>query len=389
MEPKTVQHYNWKFDYPSKCYFEPYSEMADTRYFKCSDLPIEENELKTQMDCYRKAASIHRIARSEGKKMLQPNIKYKDVVDTVEKTILRCFKIDPLDYYKNIGKYESGIAFPVGLSVNNIMAHDTALYDDERILDIGDVVKLDIGVHCNGYIIDSAFTHIVGESEYNEIYKPLLNATADATYSAIAMAGPDVRLYEMSEIISEIISSYEIEDINGNTCQINPVKGLGGHNVLRNEVHGGDLILSYPDEKHQEGMKMKENCTYAIETYASTGFGDATQCGDLSHFSFNEDKIYNNKWYKNYCKKSETGFNKWLEQRRKLPFSMAWIGELGAFDKKTEKMFRSEFKDLLDTNILIGYPPLVDNEKARTSQLEHTIYIRENGVDILSLGSDY
>ena len=58
----------------------------------------------------------------------------------------------------------AGLAFPLNLSFNEDAAHDTASADEHRFFSEGDVVKLDLGVHLEGYIADTAVTVDLGES---------------------------------------------------------------------------------------------------------------------------------------------------------------------------------------------------------------------------------
>jgi methionyl aminopeptidase len=45
------------------------------------------------------------------------------------------------------------MAFPVGVSVNEIAAHDSSVNkNDERMFKLGDVVKIDIGLCLDGFI---------------------------------------------------------------------------------------------------------------------------------------------------------------------------------------------------------------------------------------------
>ena len=100
-----------------------------------------------------KAAKIH-IKVGE---YIRENIKYglslKDIAIIIENKIKDEIKFDiknPLD---------KGIAFPIGLSLNNCAAHYTPNYNEtEIILKEDDIIKIDYGVHIEGTIIDSAFT---------------------------------------------------------------------------------------------------------------------------------------------------------------------------------------------------------------------------------------
>ena len=55
-------------------------------------------------------------------------------------------------------KMERGIAFPTCVSVNNIAGHFSPLKDDKAVLRKGDVIKIDLGAHIDGYLALAART---------------------------------------------------------------------------------------------------------------------------------------------------------------------------------------------------------------------------------------
>lgn len=326
---------------------------------------------------FRKASVVHKIVRNEIQKKLIHDTKIKDLVEYTENRIISLLGYDRNTYFKQ--KTPSGIAFPVGISINDTIAHNSALLKDERKIEEGDVVKFDFGVHVEGCIIDSAFTHIVGATE-DDPYNELLNASKDATYSAIAMSGPDARLYELSEVIEEIIKSYEVQvDYGLGTLDIVPVKGIGGHNILPYKIHGGKLILSVPDEEIQGNLKMESGEIYAIETYATTGSGIMTQEKDLdlcSHYMVNSECKSKQFLKKNNAYKS-------VVNRNGLPFTLSWCD-------RSHKKYSKDLANALTMGDITAYPVLKDSDpNSHVSQFEHTIRIRDSCVEIYSLGDDY
>lgn len=75
----------------------------------------------------------------------------------------------------------SGLGFPTGLALNNCVAHYTPNPGQKDIiLQASDVMKVDFGVHINGWIVDSAFT-----MSFDPTYDNLLAAVKDATNTGI------------------------------------------------------------------------------------------------------------------------------------------------------------------------------------------------------------
>jgi methionyl aminopeptidase len=394
-----ITHGNWKFDFNQKnnVYLNDL-ESFDKKVFNSKKYNTsEENNTELtekDLDDFRRAALIHKVARKKALSMLYSGGKLADLVDSVENIIIKLCKQNPDTYFnydsKNSDKVlKSGIAFPVGVNINNVVAHDsktTNILDDRKFYK-GDVVKVDIGVHVNGRIIDSAFTHIItdkpGIHDDNNIYNSVLEASRESVFSTIKLAGPGQRLDELSEYIDEIISSYEV-DIGGNSLEIKPVKNIGGHNIEQYRIHAGKLILSKPDYDVQKNTRMEEGEVYAIETYASTGYGVMTQNDSLvkcTHY-METDKNIANITKKDKKRFSKLEMAKWLKTRNGLPFSSSWINDKMS---KREKSFRVG----LESNILTAYPPLYDEENSVVAQFEHTIHIKDGSVEIFSLDKDY
>jgi len=362
---ETIQHGLWKFDnVPNKSVYSINSDTVVNRHFTKYD-GYDDNKYFIMND-YRKVAIIHRLIRNSLEQKMCTGVLYSDLVNEAEKILKKFIKPEQC----------GGFAFPLGISVNEIIAHDSAMIDDKRTLKKNDVVKLDLGVHINGLIIDSAFTKIIdGDKNFIDLYDPLLQATMDATYTGISLSGVDAQLYEISEGISEVISSYELDD----GTEIKPVIGLGGHNIMPYKVHGGKLILSVPHDS-QKGSKMEDGEVYAIETYASTGNGFFKQksLDHCNHFSLHEN-------IKDTKRTKQNAIIQWeLNENHNLPFTQRWCEHI-ADGNKLNKLLNEGISD----RTIIPFPPLADKAGSKTSQFEHTIHIKENAVEILSLGSDY
>ena len=101
------------------------------------------------------------------------------------------------------------MGFPTGVSPNHIAAHYTPNPGDTTRIHYDDVIKVDFGTQVNGYIVDSAFT-----VSFNPQYDELLQASKDATMTAIKECGIDSRLGELGGLIEEVIQSYEVTIFN-------------------------------------------------------------------------------------------------------------------------------------------------------------------------------
>lgn len=390
---QTINHKQWIFDY-SKINIYDINNVNDDTFFHFNHYngdnhSIHKNNylLESDLEDFRRAALIHKVARRKAKLMLFSGGKVADLVNEVESIIIKLCKQDKQTYFAkgSLKNNDSGIAFPVGVNINNVIAHDSKLHNDERIFYRGDVVKIDIGVHVNGRIIDSAFTHIItdqaGVHDDNHIYNTVLDASRDSMFNAIKMCGVDQNILEISETIQEVINSYDIND-----TPIVPIYGIGGHNILKHKIHGDKLILSVPNKEAQDGQRIEEDEIYAIETYASNGFGSMTQNNELSkcsHFMFNQQQNNTkiNKMFKTF------DLYNWIQTRNGLPFSLNWIDNV--HNNIRINKFDKSLKYGIENGLIVSYPPLLERPNSVVAQFEHTIHINENSIEIFSLDTDY
>lgn len=153
----------------------------------------------------RKAAEAHRQVRQHVQATIKPGACLHDLAEDIEGRVRTLLSATGLD---------AGNAFPTGLSRNHCAAHWTpAPGDRSAVLLHDDVLKIDIGAHVNGRIVDSAFT-----VAFNPMYDNLLKAVKSSTNAGVRAAGIDVRIADVSEVIQEVMESYEVE-INGKTHQ--------------------------------------------------------------------------------------------------------------------------------------------------------------------------
>ena len=72
--------------------------------------------------------------------------------------------------------------FPAQSSRNHVAAHYCSSPEDEQVYEEGDCVKVDIGVHVDGYIADTATTV---DLSTDGRWTPLIKASSDALAAAI------------------------------------------------------------------------------------------------------------------------------------------------------------------------------------------------------------
>ncbi len=156
------------------------------------------------------------------------------------------------DRIKELG---GSIAFPCNISINEIASHYTPL-DNSRYFQRGDVVKIDIGVHIEGFIADTASTIEIGTGNH----KRLIKACEEALENAITSIKDNMQTRTVGKIIGETIKKYGF----------NPLTDLTGHSLERYKLHGGVTIPNY---RSLFSQKIEKDMVFAIEPFATYGSG--------------------------------------------------------------------------------------------------------------------
>ncbi|KAH3666688.1 hypothetical protein WICMUC_005505 [Wickerhamomyces mucosus] len=351
--------------YPDQIYPEgEWHEYKDTNNYRTTD--EEKRYLDRQDDerwnAFRRGAEIHRRVRKHLNNRIGPGMTTIEVAETIENAV-RTFSDEP-------DSKKAGVGFPTGVSRNYCAAHYTPNAGDKTVLEYDDVIKIDFGVHTNGYIVDCAFT-----KTWNPRYDPLLKAVKEATNTGIKESGIDVRLTDIGEAIQEVMESYEVE-LDGKTYPVKSIRNLNGHNIGQFQIHGGKSV---PIVKNGDETKMEEGEAFAIETFGSTGRGYVIAEGECSHYAKNVDAP-NVPLRLNRAKTLLASIDKHFGT---LPFCRRYLDRIG------EEKYLLALNTLVKEGIVQDYPPLNDIPGSYTAQYEHTILLHPTRKEVVSRGEDY
>lgn len=152
---------------------------------------------------YRHAAEAHRQVRQWAQTSIRPGQSLTEIADGIEdgvRALLGHQGLEPGDSLK------AGMGFPTGLSLNNCAAHYNPNAGNKVVLQYEDVLKIDVGVHVNGWIVDSAWT-----MAFDPVYDNLLASVKDATNTGIRVS--------ISSVIRYLDSELTVSKGSRNRCQ--------------------------------------------------------------------------------------------------------------------------------------------------------------------------
>jgi len=245
-------------------------------------------------------------------------------------------------------------AFPCNISVNEIAAHYTSPPEDKRRIPSNSVVKIDLGVHIDGYIVDTAVTVC-----FNSEYTGMIQASRGALETAIRIIRPGISTSELGSKIQKVIENMGFK----------PISNLTGHQIGRYKVHAGK---SLPNVSHVSFRKIHEGEVYAIEPFVTTpdSEGRVIEGSEAHIFRFLKKGGLKTRASKNLLRYIEKNY-------RTLPFTKRWLVEC-------EFMSESSFRELLESRRIMAYPVFIEASGGWVAQFEHTVYIDKNGAVVLT-----
>jgi methionyl aminopeptidase len=290
---------------------------------------------------YVRAGKIARSLRDWIKANFRAGSSYREVADRIEEETVR---------------RGGQPAFPCGIGVNAVTAHYAPQLDETKTILEGDLVKIDYGVHIDGYVADTAVT--ITE---NPQHQALLQTAERALQSAIDVVKKDRRIGEIGRAIEATARREGFKTINN----------LSGHTLQQYTVHAGKSIpnLYVPN---QPVLKMEE--VFAIEPFVTLGeaAGYVEEVPQTTIFSLMVRK-------RTGVQELDELVDRIWNSRKSLPFTPRWY----ASEYKEGRLPRL-LEELERRRLLRSYPTLVEASRKPVAQFEHTMKFDDDGVTILT-----
>jgi methionyl aminopeptidase len=291
----------------------------------------------TQYEKHRAAGRILAQVRDEAAERTEVGTNYLELSEWTESRIVE------------LGE-EQGVpakpAFPVNISVNEEAAHGAAAPDDERVIG-EEMVKLDIGVHVDGWLADTAITvDFTGTDD-------LVEASAEALEAALELVEPGASTGDIGAAIEGVIDGYGY----------NPVVNLTGHGLGHWDQHTPPNI---PNRGVDTGTELAVGDVVAIEPFATDGGGKVREGQQEEIYALEREASVRDRM-------ARQALEQIVEEFKTLPFARRWL------DTRRAEM---ALRRLQQQNVVHGYPVLKEDDGCLVSQREHTVIVTEDGCEV-------
>jgi len=260
-----------------------------------------------ELTAYRKAGKLVAEVREEARALVKPGVTLLEIAEIVE---------------ESIAQKGSKPAFPCNVSVNETAAHYSPPANDDTSINEGDMVKVDIGAHLDGYIADTAFTAATGEKQ------ELVQTVERALEASIGAIKPGIDVGEIGKIVEEITTA----------AGFKPIRNLTGHSLTRWNLHAG---LTVPNVKEETGQKLKVGDVVALEPFVTDGAG----------YVEDQKKVY---------------IFRYLHDAKKM----------------SKLRLELTLRELVGVGALWPYHVLAERAGGKVAQAEHTVIVTEDGCEV-------
>ena len=290
---------------------------------------------------YQRAGIIAKEVREEIRKIVKEGMPIIDI----------CEKVEGLTREKG-GKP----AFPCNVSINEVAAHYTSPPDDKQTIPEKSIVKVDIGVHVDGYIADTATTVC-----FNSEYEDMVNTAEEALEKAVELLQPGLSITRFGSEIQKTIK----------TRGYKPISNLTGHLIKRYIIHAGK---SLPNVFNLSTSRIKEGEIYGVEPFVTVtdAIGRVENLREKTIFRFQKNKSLKSNYAKQILRYIKKNF-------LTLPFTERWLNKFASSSN-----YKSAFSELLQSKAVMGYPIFVEASRKPVAQAEYSILIEKDGCTVLT-----
>lgn len=291
-------------------------------------------------ETYRTLGHIHNLIEDKILSIIKPGYDIFELCLFIENQI-------SIETNSISSKQNKGIAFPVGINVNNCAAHysPTASSSSDVFL-LDDVVKIDYGIHIDGHILDAAFT-----VAFSNIHRPLLETSMKACMAGAKSFRNNMRLIQVTQsIVDSVPGHYGI------------IRDLCGHQIKPYTIHGGKVVpnVIIPYEHRAVAGEIYTVEPFISSTNTPITYEDTTP-SNISHYMYNY-----------FAKPFDVAANPVLNM---LPILKSY-NTLAFNNRWLPNSEQSYLERLVGKKLYNSYPPIYErNKDSKIAQFETTLMV--------------
>lgn len=273
---------------------------------------------------------------------------------------------------------KNGISFPTNICKNNYAGNYCPTEKNKNKLCDGDLLKIELGCHIDGFPSVIGYTYIVGNIDKSEEKKiNVINAVSEASKEILKKMKPGVVNYDLTKIMKKCAEKHGCNLLYADDCDYVP--GVMSCQVSRGIIDGHNdeddnyeyihrFVLNRNNENYGFLMreeKLDENEVYNIDIAISSGTGKIRKTDD-------ECLIYR----KNILKKEHLKLQSSRNTLSKFRNTLFPINVCNQMNPR----FKIGLKECLKKDLLIGYYPMEEKKEEFIARAKFTVIIKDNPI---------
>jgi len=282
--------------------------------------------------------------------------------------------------YKN--NKNKGTSFPTSITKNNKAGNYNPIEREieENKLKEGDLIKIEMGVHIDGYPIQVVYSMIVGDKKIGKEDKrnKVLRAVGEASQEILKVMKPNKTNKDVVKILEKYSEKYgcNLPTVN-ELDEYKIIPGIMSYQTSRNIIDGFNddqsenihrVILSKQSDNYSFSLReteFEENEVYTIDVLMSSGTGKLTESKYMT-------TIYKRR-IEDFCNlklnSSKDTLNKFGKDR--FPITTR---------EHNNPKFKLGLKECMSKGLIDSYPVYQDNESEYIARVKFTVIIKNNPI---------
>merc|ERR1719148_86625 len=256
-------------------------------------------------------------------------------------------------------KIEKGVAFPTCISINDIVAYFCPCLDATKYtLKAGDLVKVELACHIDGFITGAGHSLIVAGEAVDDRRADVIMAAWLASEAALRLVQTGNTNTQVTDAFNKIATDFN--------CK--PVQGVLSHQVKKHVIDGNRAIIGAPIEGEKpEEFEFEMNEVYCMDVVMSTGEGKPKESDfKCTVFKRAVEKSYNLK-----TQKARQFISEVNRRFPALPFTLRAIED--------EQVARVGISEARRHELLEEYPVVKEKEKVVVAKFKFTLLLLPGG----------
>jgi len=294
---------------------------------------------------------------------LYPNIDVSNLCTAADNMVTNELK----GVYKDI-KFK-GIVMPTCISVNNVAGYNRPTLNNRIIISDGDIIKIELGAHIDGYPAVVCYTKVIGNTEHkiDDKRANVIKAVVEASREVRNMLKPGIFNTDIVKCITNIANKYGVSLPLSNDSGIAP--GILSYQMSRYVIDG----FNNDDDEHVHAMilhrdnpnldfsmrsiPIENGEVYGIDILMTTGNGKMERCCDTVIFKRNIQNFENLK-----LQSSKTTLS--LFKKEPFPQNMSY---------HINPKFKLGLKECLNKGLISEYPIMAEKNGEFIARIKFTV----------------